>query len=327
MNSFGRIFRVSIFGESHGPSVGVVIDGCPAGLKITDEVFADDLARRSGGGKGKTSRVERDSPMIESGVLGGHTTGAPIAIHFANEDADPAAYDAIKDRPRPGHADMAARMKFAGHADHRGGGHFSGRLTVGLVAAGAIAKRIIAPAVVAARVSDEAAVKAAAAKAAAEGDSVGGMMECTADGVPAGLGEPFFDSAESVISHLCFAVPGVKGVEFGAGFKSAGMRGSQYNDAILDSEGRTATNNAGGINGGITNGNRIELMVAFRPTASIAKEQDTVDVGSGERVKISVGGRHDACIALRAPVVVEAAVAIALADLSLMAGASKARGR
>jgi chorismate synthase len=323
MNSFGRIFRVTIFGESHGPAVGVSIDGCPAGLGLSAADLAGDLARRRGGGRGATQRAEADSPEITSGVFEGRTTGAPVTISFANADVDSRPYEEIRGRPRPGHADMAAHMKYGGFNDARGGGHLSGRLTVGLTAAGAVAKKIIAPVEVTASLLTAGGLEdgvAAAEAAAAEGDSVGGVVECTCRGVPAGLGEPFFDSAESVISHILFAIPGVKGVEFGAGFGAAAMRGSRYNDQIEDASGRTATNNSGGISGGITNGNEIVFRVAMRPTASIAREQETIDLGSGARAKISVEGRHDACIALRAPAVVEAAAAIALCDLMTIEG-------
>jgi chorismate synthase len=323
MNSFGRVFRVTIFGESHGPEVGITIDGCPAGLPLSADDFASDLLRRKGGGKGTTSRVEADLPNIVSGVFDGHTTGAPVTISFANADVDSKPYEKIKGTPRPGHADMAAHLKYGGFNDVRGSGHLSGRLTVGFTTAGVIAKKLIAPAKVIAKLSSaggSADAVAAAEAAAKDGNSVGGIIECRCSGVPAGLGEPFFDSAESLVSHLAFAIPGVKGIDFGAGFESAAMRGSQYNDPIVDAEGHTSTNNSGGISGGITNGNEIVLRVAMRPTASIAKEQDTVDLASGKRTKISVTGRHDACIALRAPVVVEAAVAIAFADMMMIEG-------
>ncbi len=320
MNSFGRLFRVTIFGESHGPAVGVSIDGCPAGIKLAASDLAADLARRKGGGKGQTSRVEGDEPHIMSGLLDDVTTGAPITIAFKNSDVDSTPYERMKETPRPGHADMAAHLKFGGFNDLRGSGHFSGRLTVGLTAAGAIAKRVIAPiSVHASLISEDEAFRAAQA-VADEGDSIGGVIECRCSGVPAGLGEPFFDSTESVIAHLALSIPGVKGIEFGAGFKAAAMRGSEYNDEILDAEGHTSTNNSGGICGGITNGNELLFRVVIRPTASIAKEQETVDLKTGERATIAVDGRHDACIALRAPVVVEAAAAIALADLMLVEG-------
>lgn len=319
MNSFGRIFRVTIFGESHGPSVGVSIDGCPAGIPLSAEDLLGDLARRKGGGSGTTARVEADTPTITSGHFEGRTTGAPITISFQNSDVRSGDYEEFRDKPRPGHADMAARIKYGGFNDYRGGGHSSGRLTVGLTAAGAIAKKIIEPVSTSAAIVSNDTEKAASA-AAGEGDSVGGIIECRCKSVPAGLGEPFFDSAESMIAHIAFAIPAIKGIEFGVGFKAAAMRGSEYNDPITDSQGHTSTNNTGGISGGITNGNEIVFRVAVRPTASIAKEQETVDLKTGKMTKISVGGRHDACIALRAPVVVEAVAAIALADLMLTEG-------
>lgn len=323
MNSFGRLFRVSIFGESHGPGVGVVIDGCPAGVPLSPEDLGADLKRRAGGGKGATARIEPDRPEFLSGVWRGKTTGAPLAMFIPNRDADSAPYDKIKDTPRPSHADLAARIRFGGHNDYRGGGHFSGRLTAALTAAGSVAKILIAPVRPEAEIlsaggsSDPA---AAAAEAAAGGDSVGGLIECRLTAVPPGLGEPFFDSVESVLAHLLFSVGGVKGVEFGAGFAAARMRGSEYNDAIVSVSGRTETNRDGGINGGLTNGNDIVFRVAVRPTASIARSQRTVDLATGKPAEIEVSGRHDACIALRAAVVVEAVAALVLCDLMSVAG-------
>ncbi|MBW2524331.1 MAG: chorismate synthase [Deltaproteobacteria bacterium] len=318
MNSFGRHFRVSIFGESHGPSVGVVVDGCPAGIPLDRSDLEDDLRRRMPGAKGTTSRREPDVPIIESGLARGRTTGAPITVRFANRDVDSGPYDQLADTPRPGHADFAARAKYGQHYDHRGGGHLSGRLTVGLVAAGAIAKKLIAPVSVRARIlevdgSEE--IDAAVADAVEASDSVGGIVECTARGVPAGLGEPFFDSAESLLSHIVFSIGGIRGIEFGAGFAAARMRGSECNDPILSPDGATATNHAGGINGGITNGNDLCFRVAVKPTSSIAVPQQTVNLATGEPVELSVEGRHDACIALRMPVILEAATAIVLCDL------------
>jgi chorismate synthase len=329
MNSFGRIFRVTVFGESHGPSVGVVIDGTPPGIAISEADFSGDLERRKGGAPGTTPRREADEPLVESGVFEGRATGAPILIRFENKDADSSAYDAIRFTPRPGHADFAAYHKFGGANDHRGGGHFSGRLTAGFVAAGVIAKKIIAPASVEAATTEAGGMSdvfAAASAAAAEGDSVGGVVKCRVTGLPVGLGEPFFDSAESVIGQLAFSIPGVKAIEFGAGFASARMRGSEYNDAILDASGRTATNNAGGLNGGLTNGNDVVFRVAVRPTASIAKPQKTIDLRCGKAATIEIKGRHDACIALRVPVILEAAAAIAFADLLLVSRSATSGG-
>lgn len=323
MNSFGQVFRLTLLGESHGAGVGVVVDGCPAGLELGAGDFAEDLERRRGGPPGATSRTEEDRPEFLSGLFQGRTTGAPLALWFANSQARSQDYAGLEHLPRPGHADLAARLKYGGFADPRGGGMFSGRLTVGLVAAGVVAKKLLGGIKIRARLvgaggSDRPPEAIEAARA--EGDSVGGLVACRADGVAAGLGEPWFDSIESLLSHLLFAIPGVKGVDFGAGFELAGMRGSRANDAILDADGRTATNFSGGINGGITNGNPLEFRVAFRPTPSIALPQRTVDLRTGEPAQLRVAGRHDACIALRAVPVVEAACAVVLADLMLLAG-------
>ncbi|MEW6722571.1 MAG: chorismate synthase [Candidatus Micrarchaeota archaeon] len=324
MNTFGRLFRVSVLGESHGECVGTLLDGVPAGLPLAPEDFLHDLERRKGGGaKGTTPRKETDRPLIRSGVFGGKTTGAPLLILFENANVRSSDYEKIKDTPRPGHADLVARMKFGGFSDYRGGGHFSGRLTAALVAAGVVAKKLIAPAKAEAKVveisgQDSAGgMEKAVAEAMAAGDSVGGVVECRVSGLPAGLGEPFFDSAESVLSHAVFSIPAIKGIEFGAGFASARMRGSQCNDEILDESGRTATNNSGGINGGITNGNPLVFRVAVKPTSSIPKEGRTVNMETGSRVPIAVSGRHDSCIALRVPVVLEAVTAAVLADLMI----------
>ena len=324
MNTFGRLFRVSIFGESHGECVGAMVDGCPAGLLLEPRDFAADLERRAGSGmKGTTPRKEPDIPLMKSGVFSNRTTGAPITIMFGNKDVRSADYEKIKDMPRPGHADLTARIKYGGYNDYRGGGHFSGRLTAGLVAAGVIAKKLLQPIKIEAKLTEaggSASIEKNIAAAMADGDSIGGIVECKVSGVPAGLGEPFFDSMESALSHAAFAIPAVKGVEFGAGFSCARMRGSECNDDILTVAGKTRTNNAGGINGGITNGNELIFRVAVKPTSSIAKEKRTVDLRTGKETAISVAGRHDACIALRVPPVLEAATAIVLADMMLMEG-------
>jgi chorismate synthase len=321
MNSFGTMFRVQIFGESHGPAVGVLLDGCPAGLPLDPADFEADLERRRAGRPGTTPRREPDRPEILSGVFEGRTTGAPVLVRFANEDADPAAYDRIRTTPRPGHADLPAWMKFGGWNDPRGGGPSSGRLTVGLVAAGTVAKKSVAPVRVAARLVEAGGspdVEAAVARAVAEGQTIGGIVACEAAGVPAGLGEPFFDSVESLLGHLLFAIPAVKGVEFGAGFAIARLTGAAANDPIVAADGRTLTNNAGGIGGGITNGNPLVFRVAVKPTPSLPTPQKTIDLLTGRPAEVTAVGRHDACIALRVPVVVEAAAAIVLADLLLL---------
>jgi len=317
VNSFGRVFRISIAGESHGELISVMIDGAPPGLELSKEDFLSDIKRRKAGKKGTTARVERDIPEILSGVFNGRTTGAPILIKFENSNVVSKDYAEMKLKPRPGHADFTASKKYDGFNDYRGGGHFSGRLTLALVAAGVIAKKIIEPVKITANLVNEKGSEAferdlnAVLKA---GDSIGGVVECTASNIPIGIGEPFFDSVESMIGHIVFSIPGVKGVEFGAGFALAGMRGFEANDLLINIEGRTATNFAGGVCGGITNGNDMVFRVAVKPTSSIGGVQQTINLETGEKCEIKVGGRHDACIALRVPVILEAVTAIVLAD-------------
>ena len=303
------------------------MDGVPAGIALSESDFAADIDRRRAGARGTTPRLESDVPHIVSGVFGGVTTGAPLTVIFLNENTRSADYHDLRRIPRPSHADFTAAAKFGGHNDYRGGGHFSGRVTLALTAAGTVAKKILGDSVRFSTkitelggVTDSTQYERIIAAAAAEGDSVGGVIECRADGAEVGLGEPFFDSAESLIAHLLFSVPAVKGVEFGSGFAGSRLRGSQNNDPITDENGTTKTNNAGGINGGITNGNQIVVRAAVKPTPTISQSQRTFDFGERRAVELSMHGRHDTCIALRAGVVVEAAVAIALADLKLRAG-------
>src|SRR5206468_6070621 len=252
-NSFGRLFRVTIFGESHGPSVGISIDGCPAGIELHEEDFSIDLERRKGGmQKGTTPRKEDDKPIFITGLFNNRTTGAPLTILFENKNTRSGDYEKQKSIPRPGHADFVAHQKFKGHEDFRGGGHFSGRLTVCLVAAGVIAKKILSNLKIEARITEiggERDIEKGLQKAISAKDSVGGIIECTVKNIPAALGEPFFDSVESVLSHAVFSIPAVKGIEFGAGFKAASMYGSEHNNAIINAEGKTRTNHAGGIVG------------------------------------------------------------------------------
>ena len=322
MNSFGRLFRVHIFGESHGLCTGICVDGCPPGIALSEDDFEIDLARRRSGDKGTTSRKEPDVPKIMSGEFNGFTTGAPVVVMFENANTRSSDYSQFAEIPRPGHADFVAGVKYKGFADYRGGGHFSGRLTTGLVAAGVIAKKIIAPATVTAHILEiggNAQWEELIDRCVAERDSAGGIVECRVDHLPAGLGEPFFDGVESLIGHIVFAIPAVKGIEFGAGFAAARMLGSEHNDLLVGVEGKTATNHAGGINGGVANGNPIVFRVAVKPTSSIAKPQKTMNIRTGEMCTLEIQGRHDACIALRMPPVVEAATAIALADLRAIA--------
>lgn len=324
MNSFGRIFRVSIFGESHGETIGAVIDGVPAGMALCEEEFLADLARRKSGARGTTPRRESDSPQLVSGLFEGRTTGAPLTVLFRNENRRSGDYADLRLHPRPSHADWTAALKYGGFNDYRGGGHFSGRLTLPLTAAGTVAKKILSGTefrtslVEVGGCCDPQRFAETVESALRDGDSVGGVVECRVRGVEPGLGEPFFDGAESVLAHLLFSIPAVKGVEFGAGFASARMRGSQNNDPIADRQGHTATNHAGGICGGITNNNELTVRVAVKPTPSISCEQRTWHTGHQAVEPLIVKGRHDACIALRAGVVVEAAVAIGLADLHLL---------
>ena len=318
--------KYSIFGESHGELIGVVLDGVPAGLDISEQDFEQDILRRKSGAKGTTPRIEADRPTIVSGVFEGHTTGAPLTIIFKNTNTHSSDYELFAVMPRPGHADLTAALKWDDCQDPRGGGHFSGRLTLPVVAAGVVAKKILADATI----LDETPVNAVKAEivelggmtqwqeaidnAIKEGDSVGAVIECTVPDIDPGYGEPFWDSVESLIAHAIFAIPGVRGIEFGDGFEAARMKGSEHNDPIGENA-RPIRNGAGGANGGITNGAPIKFRVAFKPTSSIRKAQQTFNFQTGEMDVLEVPGRHDVCFALRAPVVVEAMTAIVLADL------------
>jgi len=333
MNSFGRIFRISVFGESHGACVGVVIDGCPAGLALNEADFAPDLERRKGGqGKGTTPRKEDDTPIFKSGVFNGKTTGFPVTILFENKNTRSEDYEKQRSIPRPGHADWVAHQKFGGYEDYRGGGHFSARLTTGIVAAGVIAKKLLTlglsanedkniPISITASITEiggEQDTEKGLQKAIEAKDSVGGIIECVVKGMPVGLGEPYFDSLESLLAQIVFAIPAVRGIEFGTGFAAAKMFGSEHNDAIVDMNGKTRTNHAGGIVGGISNGNDLVFRIAIKPTSSTPQKQNSLNWDTGQTEDFSVKGRHDLCVALRAPVIVEAVTAIALADFMLL---------
>lgn len=329
MNSIGRLFRINIFGESHGESVGVNIDGCPAGLSLPVEDFLPDLERRKGGmQKGTTPRKEDDLPIFKSGLFNETSTGSPITILFENKNTRSGDYEKQRAVPRPGHADFVAHTKFGGFEDYRGGGPFSARLTVGLVAAGVIAKKMLNAGAEGGRevriestileIGGESDLDKGLQKAIDAKDSIGGIIECRVSGLPIGLGEPFWDSVESVLAHAIFAIPAVRGVEFGTGFAAARMFGSEHNDAIEDLQGHTRSNHAGGVVGGITNGNELVFRLAIKPTSSTPKEQQTLNWETGQQEVFSVKGRHDLCVALRAPVIVEAVTAIVLADLWLL---------
>ena len=354
-NSIGTTFRVTSLGESHGRCVGVVVDGCPAGLRLDVDALAREMARRRPGASSvTTSRSEEDAVEVLSGVHEGHTTGAPILMLTWNRDQDSSKYDEIRDTPRPGHADYPARARYGGFNDHRGGGRASGRITAGFVMAGAVAKQLLAtmgveviaytraiggvealqPTVEEIRANTEASMvrcpdaTASAAmirvieEAKRDGDSVGGEVECLALGLPAGVGQPVFDTIEGDVAKALFAVPAIKAVEFGAGRKLASMRGSEANDPYTAEGGvvGTASNNSGGVLGGITTGAPVVVRAAFKPTPSIGKTQRTVDLATRNETEISVGGRHDPCIVPRAVPVVEAMVAVVLADHALRRG-------
>lgn len=303
--------------------MGVTIDGCPAGLPLSEKDLMADLERRRGGiQKGTTPRQEADAPLFKSGVFNHHTTGFPITILFENNNVRSQDYEQQRAIPRPGHADFVAHEKFGGFEDYRGGGHFSARLTTGLVAAGAIAKKLMPSVSIHAAVIEiagEKDIEKGLQKAIDAKDSVGGIVECRVKGLPIGLGEPYFDSVESVLSHILFAIPAVRGVEFGTGFAAAAMYGSQHNDTIEDASGKTNTNHAGGVVGGITNGNELVFRIAIKPTSSTPQAQQSFNRLTGAVEEFSVKGRHDLCVALRAPVIVEAATAIVLADFFLLA--------
>ena len=320
MNQFGINYRTSIYGESHGSWVGVIIDGIPAGIELTPEDFKNDLERRKTGKPGTSSRVEDDIPHLISGVYMDKTTGAPLHIMFENKNVKSNDYTNLKSTPRPGHADFTASKKYNGFNDPRGGGHFSGRLTLCLVAAGVIAKKIIPKINIDARIIElggSTNFDKVIQEAIIKKDSIGGIIECTANNIPIGWGEPFFNSIESMISHLVFSIPAIKGIEFGSGFGASKMLGSQHNDVLIDLEGHTKTNHSGGINGGISNGNPLIFRVAVKPTSSISSAQNTLDTLKNEMVDLEIIGRHDVCIALRVPVILESVTAIALADLYL----------
>lgn len=324
-NSFGEILRITIFGASHAESVGVIMEGVPKGIILTPGIFTEDMERRRPQLAGETTRHEEDRPLIEGLDEECKTTGEYLRITILNNNRRSKDYSHLKVHPRPSHADLVQMRKYGDEYDIAGGGIASGRMTAPLVAAGVVAKQILRNAKFSTRLTEVGGCKDSnmfddiIANAAREGDSVGGIIECRVSEATPLLGEPFFDSAESVIAHLLFSIPAVKGVEFGDGFAGAAKRGSERNDTIVDASGTTLTNNEGGINGGITNGNDIVVRVAIKPTPSIAKQQQSYNFEEGAITPLTIGGRHDACIARRAMVVVEAMVATALADLSLRA--------
>ena len=354
-NTFGQSLQTTVFGESHGPFIGVVLDGLAPGIEVDEEFIKEKLALRRPSGAISTARVEADEYTIASGVFNGKTTGTPLCILIPNTNTRSKDYDKTGRIARPGHADYTALCKYHGFEDYRGGGHFSGRITAAIVAGGAIAlsalsqkgieigthifklsditdksfdeysKADLSKAVSELNkktfsVLDEEAGKKmedAILQAAKDSDSVGGVLETAIIGIPAGVGEPWFDSAESILSHILFSVPGIKGVEFGAGFDKVCKRGSEFNDAFRNENGKvvTATNNNGGINGGITNGMPIMIKCAVKPTPSIYKEQKSINLNTLENSDLSIEGRHDPAIIHRARVVVDSVCALAVYDM------------
>lgn len=354
-NSLGNRFVVTSFGESHGPEVGIVIDGCPAGLRLTPDKIQRDLDRRHPTANAfSTKRRELDQVKIMSGIFNDHTTGAPILLSVPNLNTDSSEYEKRKYTPRPGHTDLVARLKYGGHEDYRGGGRFSARITAGFVAAGTVAKKLIGtigmtvyahtveiagiqarrvPFEQQAKLSRDSVLGCADAEAASRmteaiaklrelGDSAGGVIEAVASGIPIGLGEPVFDNLDGDLCKAFFAIPSVKAVEFGAGFMSARMRGSEYNDPLKVTEGRihSPTNNAGGITGGLSNGQPLICRIALRPPSSIAIPQKTVNLQTLKEEQLLIKGRFDACVVPRAIPIAEAMMALVLADHSLRAG-------
>ncbi len=357
MNVFGNIYKVMLIGSSHGNLVGVVIDGVPPAEEINIDEIEQDLRRRAPGqSKVTTQRKEKDKLIIEAGILNGKTTGEPVVAFVRNKDIDSSYYDEIKETPRPGHADYPAFVKYKGANDYRGGGRFSGRMTIGLVIAGSIAKQILrrrgvkfiaytkeiggilAPPDSSAlsesfiysdenivRVANKDAINPivqAIMDAKKQGDSLGGVVECQILGLPVGVGEPIFDSIESSLAHIAFSIPATKGIEFGSGFQAARMKGSEHNDPFVVENGevKTITNNAGGILGGLSNGMPVIFRIAFKPTSSISKKQQTINKQTGELTELKVRGRHDPCIVPRAVPIVENSAAIVMLDLMLMGG-------
>ena len=326
MNGFGKLFKVNIYGESHNKSVGVLIDGIPAGISLTLDDFTNDLLARKPHKSSQTSRVEVDEPIIESGLFNGYTTGTPMLIRFANTNTQSNDYSNLVTQPRPGHADYVMSKKYNGYNDYRGGGHTSGRLTVGIVAAGVVAKKITnfkftTELVKLGSLDDMSKKEEYLESIVSQKDSVGGIVRITVKDVPVGLGEPYFYSVESAVSQMLYSIGAVKGVSFGVGFDGCNLLGSDYNDPIISADGKTATNNNGGINGGVSNGNDIVINVFVKPTPSIYKEQMTFDFNSNEVKSLEIKGRHDSAIVERAMIVLENAVAIALCDLHLLSKA------
>ncbi len=320
MNSFGKLLKIEIFGESHGPEVGVLLDGFPPGLQIDRNELESFIARRKAGKRGTTNRLEADIPQFKSGVKHDITTGAPILVSFTNTNTHSKDYTLFRDIPRPNHSDFVADRKYFTFNDLKGGGHFSGRLTLGLILAGYLAKLVLTD------VSAQCHIESIGGKkdyskileqAIERGDSLGAKLVCKIDNLPIGLGSPFFDSVESLLAHALFSIPGVKSISFSNTINPSSAKGSDFNDPIIDSTGKTASNNASGIVGGLTNGNPIIFTIGIKPTASISLAQSTFNFATNQLDTLEIQGRHDACFALRVPPIVEALSYFVIADLYL----------
>lgn len=326
MNTYGTLYRVSIYGESHGKAIGVLIDGIPAGIKLDIDLIKHDLDQRRPGGIGTTPRVEQDEFMILSGYFNGYTTGTPLHVMIENTNTRSEDYEHLKKHPRPGHADFVSEVKYKGFQDYRGGGHFSGRLTAAIVIAGAIAKQII-PFKISSKIiqlgneTDQTIFDQLITKLQQEKDSIGGIIEVKATDMVVGLGEPFFHKLDAEIAKIMFSIPAVKGCEIGDGFHGVHLKGSEFNDVIIDSSGKTKTNHSGGVSGGISNGNDLVVKVMMKPASSIGKLQETYDFNHSEVRELEVKGRHDSVIIKRAGIVLESALAISLADFYLISKA------
>jgi len=323
MNSYGNLFKITLFGESHQEAIGIVIDGVKPGLKIDWDKVNEDLAKRRPGAVGTTPRVEEDKLHVTSGIFNGHTTGSPIHVMIKNENVQSKDYSHLVKQPRPGHADYVAYVKYQGYNDFRGGGRFSGRLTTPIVVAGSIAKQMLPfefshRLIQVGTLTDMSKLDEYLSEVAAKGESVGGIVELTVKGVPVGLGEPMFNKLDGEIGKMMLSIPAVKGVSIGTGFEGVGQFGSWFNDVYMDETGTTKTNHSGGVSGGISNGNDIVVKVFVKPTSSIAKPQTSFNLEEKELKEFQVGGRHDVAIVRRVGIVLENALAIVLADLYLM---------
>jgi chorismate synthase len=328
MNTYGTLFKITLYGESHQEAIGAIIDGMPAGIKIDETIIKADLEKRKPSAIGTTPRKEEDQIHILSGVFNGYSTGSPIHLMIKNENIRSKDYEHLKKQPRPGHADFVSHIKYKGFEDYRGGGRFSGRLTAALVAAGSIAKMILPfqfhhELIQVGTLKDMTKLDDYLTDIMNQGESVGGIIKLTVSNLIVGLGEPFFNKIDGEIGKMMLSIPAVKAVSIGDGFEAIETLGSAFNDVILDASGKTRTNHSGGTSGGLSNGNDLVVKVFVKPTSSISREQSTYDIEKESIEPLSIGGRHDVCIARRAGIVLENALALVLADLYLMNKAYK----